>query len=145
MNPSQDYPLGFHGPPGAILNNPTVYRLYSARGILLYVGSTNNPGARLPHHRRTKWWEQVVTVRLEHFPTMEDARRAEGEAIGAEAPRHNRALPQSGLEAWQARAVREQIQRSTEYYNAHLKCLTATGRTFKHGPGCPLYEAGAAE
>ena len=69
----------------------TLYRLFDASGRLLYVGITSrNPIDRLRAHSRTRWWwEQAVSVRLEHFHSREEAQAAESAAIKDEHPAYN--------------------------------------------------------
>lgn len=67
----------------------SLYRMYNAKGALLYVGITCTP-KRFGDHRRTqRWWRYVRRVDVEHFKTREEARAAEVEAIRVESPRHN--------------------------------------------------------
>jgi predicted GIY-YIG superfamily endonuclease len=68
---------------------PYVYRVYDADG-LIYIGSTNRLWRRLEEHRRDTWWaETVVKVNATLCRTIEDARRAERQAILDEVPRWN--------------------------------------------------------
>ena len=76
---------------------PTVYRLFGAGGILLYVGVTGNVGSRLAGHARTQpWWPEVERVSTQCFATRELAAQAEGRAIATEDPLYNGVLPESG-------------------------------------------------
>jgi predicted GIY-YIG superfamily endonuclease len=71
-----------------------VYRLFDAAGVLLYIGATKNVKARMYGHGQDKpWWPEVVktATRVEWFESVEDAARAEHEAILSERPVHNRA------------------------------------------------------
>lgn len=71
-------------------NPTTVYRLYDAARVLLYVGIGGNPGRRFQQHRGNKtWWGDVASATLEHHPTREAALNAEADAIRDENPRHN--------------------------------------------------------
>lgn len=68
----------------------TLYRLYDADDVLLYVGVTYNPKARFTQHRDTKsWWPQVARTEFQWFPSRSEAEAAERELIEAEAPPHN--------------------------------------------------------
>lgn len=68
----------------------TLYRLYDERGELLYVGISVRPFDRFKQHRGDKgWWHDVASTRLEHFPTRDEAARAELHAIQSEGPKHN--------------------------------------------------------
>lgn len=70
------------------------YRLYRADGVLLYVGLTMRPIARLQHHAGEKtWWQQVSTISLEHFPDRSDVEEAERLAIANEHPLYNVVQP----------------------------------------------------
>lgn len=87
----------------------TLYRFYDAHDVLLYVGITNNPTSRWAEHSRSKFeWQQAVRATLEHFPSREEAHKAEIAAIQAEKPRwniqHRGSLyrPEVPLELWLA-------------------------------------------
>ncbi|WP_197508013.1 GIY-YIG nuclease family protein, partial [Mycobacterium sp. 1245801.1] len=68
-----------------------LYRFYSRSDRLLYVGITGDPSARFSAHRHTQpWWEEVATIRIERFPTRDEAARAEVVAIQTERPKYNR-------------------------------------------------------
>lgn len=71
---------------------PVVYRCYDAFGELLYIGCTENLNQRIRGHENTSpWWFSVADIRLEHFTSAMDARRAERAAIRSEHPKFNRA------------------------------------------------------
>lgn len=72
-------------------HQPTsLYRLYDASDVLLYVGIAGNPGRRFEQHRGEKpWWGEVARIMLEHFPSREAALAAESKAIKADRPRYN--------------------------------------------------------
>lgn len=74
---------------------PTVYRLYDAKGGLLYVGFTEGLAAdRLRSHRRNgKWGADIQAAAFERFPSRSEGLAAEAAAIAAEAPRYNRLRP----------------------------------------------------
>lgn len=67
-----------------------LYRLYSSTDALLYIGITDSISRRLAQHRADKpWWGEVVTIKVERFPTREDLTRAELDAIARERPKYN--------------------------------------------------------
>lgn len=68
----------------------SLYRFYDNDGVLLYVGITINPQARVKQHGRVQvWWRDVAFARFEHFDSVAAARIAEAEAIASEDPLHN--------------------------------------------------------
>lgn len=68
----------------------TLYRLYAADGVLLYVGISNNWPHRMKQHQRDKsWWGEVRNVSTQTFATRKEAERAEAAAIRNERPSHN--------------------------------------------------------
>jgi predicted GIY-YIG superfamily endonuclease len=68
-----------------------LYRFFDAKGSLLYVGISLNPGARWKQHRADKpWWTEVANVTVEHHPDRQSVMDAEREAIKRERPRYNR-------------------------------------------------------
>jgi predicted GIY-YIG superfamily endonuclease len=68
----------------------TLYRLYDANDVLLYVGISGKWLARMAQHAAGKgWWDDVATVRREAFPTRAEALAAEVQAIRDEGPLHN--------------------------------------------------------
>lgn len=71
------------------LRQHTLYRMYDAGGVLLYVGITATVPARLQAHRDQFWWRDVHTIRLEHFDTREELEAAEVVAIRSENPLFN--------------------------------------------------------
>lgn len=67
-----------------------LYRMYDEDGVLLYVGISRQPLARLTQHEDMKsWWARVVNISLEKFPTRQEALAAEADAITAEEPVYN--------------------------------------------------------
>lgn len=69
---------------------PVVYRFYGEGVQPLYIGCTVSPLTRLAQHERNAaWWPLVKDVRLEHFPTHDEALAAEAAAILAEQPCFN--------------------------------------------------------
>lgn len=77
-----------------------LYRFFDHAGVLLYVGRTVDPGSRWKQHSKEKlWWLDVVSVRVEHFPTLNAVAKAERRAIETEHPRYNivHSRPRIGL------------------------------------------------
>lgn len=68
-----------------------VYRLYDAKGSLLYVGVTNDYKTRMRSHAEKSWWPEVRASRVVHYDTRQLAIEAEARAIREEHPIHNRA------------------------------------------------------
>lgn len=69
-----------------------VYRCYDAEGVLLYVGMTYNPPARMRQHsKKAEWFPRAVAVRFIVFPTRDYAMQKEREAIVLERPEFNKA------------------------------------------------------
>jgi predicted GIY-YIG superfamily endonuclease len=67
-----------------------LYRMRSADGTLLYVGITACLPARIKQHAGGKrWWDEVATITVEHFPTRDEVEVAELEAIRSERPTYN--------------------------------------------------------
>ena len=68
----------------------TLYRMWNAKGALLYVGISESAMSRFAQHAANKdWWGEVEKVTLEHFPNREFALVAELTAIQSENPRYN--------------------------------------------------------
>lgn len=70
-----------------------VYRLYDYGGRLLYIGISNAPDLRFRQHADDKrWWPYVDEERtkLTHYPTRDQALRAEEYAIKRELPMYNK-------------------------------------------------------
>ncbi len=67
-----------------------LYRLYSASGVLLYVGIADNIPSRLKQHSKDKpWWPEVTSTAFQQFATRAEAEAAEKAAIRTEQPAHN--------------------------------------------------------
>lgn len=74
-------PLGAHS---------AVYRIFSAEGVLLYVGCTRSMPQRWRCHARTQpWWSEAVSWTNQWYITRAEAELAEEHAISAENPRYN--------------------------------------------------------
>jgi predicted GIY-YIG superfamily endonuclease len=70
-----------------------VYRLFNDAGELLYIGKTVNPFSRPWAHLSQKPWGNEVDLRkvdLKEFPSEEEAKAAETEAIIREKPKYNK-------------------------------------------------------
>jgi hypothetical protein len=94
----------------------TLYRLYDAAGVLLYVGVATNPGGRLKDHAKGKpWWPDVADVRVELYGTTKDTAQAERTAVRAENPKHNvvRFKPPKPPQAAQAKTAAGAAQAKT--------------------------------
>ena len=67
-----------------------VYRHYDIDGELLYIGNTTNLMRRQDEHSRsTSWFNDVVTIKVNHYTTPEAAKYAEVNAIINENPKYN--------------------------------------------------------
>jgi|SRR5215472_229369 len=66
-----------------------VYRCYSDRGELLYVGTSGRFGKRLAAHAEKAWFLEVRGITLEWYPDELEAGLAERRAIHVEHPRYN--------------------------------------------------------
>lgn len=66
-----------------------VYRLFDARGALLYIGMSQWPHWRMEQHRDKVWWDDVADWTVEEFPNRRRAATAERAAIRAEHPVYN--------------------------------------------------------
>lgn len=68
-----------------------LYRLYDVGDVLLYVGISRNPKARLSAHSRDKfWWPEVAHHTLEWFETRKSAERVEKVEVEEESPKYNK-------------------------------------------------------
>lgn len=68
-----------------------LYRHWDKDGNLLYVGISKSTMARLCQHaENAHWYERIVNVTIERFPTRAEAEAAERAAIKAENPLHNK-------------------------------------------------------
>lgn len=67
-----------------------LYRHYTKRGKLLYIGISTSPMARLhKHYLSSPWFRKVATIKVEHYPCKGAALIAERVAIEKERPPHN--------------------------------------------------------
>lgn len=76
----------------------TLYRIYGEGKTLLYVGITDNYGARMRQHADKHWWAEVRSIAVTEYATRATAAEAEVEAIVDESPKYNRAHNASGPE-----------------------------------------------
>ena len=67
----------------------TLYRYFTADGILLYIGITNQPHARHDAHTGKMWFPLARYYRSEVFPCRRVAEWAEDRVIDAENPEFN--------------------------------------------------------
>jgi predicted GIY-YIG superfamily endonuclease len=69
----------------------SLYRLYDANDVLLYVGVTRNPEQRFSGHGgKSPWWRQVARRVVSDPMPHDEATRQEREAIETESPKYNR-------------------------------------------------------
>jgi hypothetical protein len=66
-----------------------LYRYWSDRGTLLYIGISINAVARLAQHRDKPWFPRIAKITVERFDTYDEAEAAELRAICYEGPIHN--------------------------------------------------------
>lgn len=66
-----------------------LYRYWSDRGTLLYIGISINAVARLGQHRDQAWFPRIARIDVQRFDTYEEAECAELKAICYEGPIHN--------------------------------------------------------
>lgn len=68
-----------------------LYKLYSSRGVLLYVGITKNLKQRMSAHRSTQpWFHMVQSKKVFSLPSFGAAADAELLAITSERPKFNK-------------------------------------------------------
>jgi hypothetical protein len=100
-----------------------LYRLYDARGVLLYVGISGDPEFRFTQHEKEKpWWRDVARRDIEWFEARPGAAAAEVAAIKIGRPRHNEAragravikVPASEEQVIGLDVLRRQLGRSRE-------------------------------
>lgn len=78
-------------PDNGLFVRHSLYRFYDAANELLYVGITGSLPTRLDQHSADKvWFEDVATIRVEHFESRTELADAEETAIRTERPLHNR-------------------------------------------------------
>lgn len=75
-----------------------LYRCFSRRKLLLYVGMTNNPEYRFKQHSRDKiWWKYVDRITLQPFKSRQLLTEAEAAAIQIEKPKFNLLIPNGAV------------------------------------------------
>lgn len=68
-----------------------LYRHFDIAERLLYVGMASRAVNRLAAHRsKGRWFDDIVTVRIERFPDKDSCRDAEIKAIKTEGPIYNK-------------------------------------------------------
>ena len=71
--------------------HPSVYTLYNADGIALYVGKSINPAQRISNHMEIKpFASQISEVGIKQYPTKADMDLGELITIQAKSPLHNK-------------------------------------------------------
>jgi hypothetical protein len=71
------------------MKRPASYVLWGTTEAL-YVGATENIGARLTNHSNSKaWWPDVLSISVLNHASMEAARRSEARLIADLSPIHN--------------------------------------------------------
>lgn len=72
------------------MGRTSLYRHFNASGQLLYVGIATCHIRRIEQHRTTApWFWDIAEIRIEHFPSRQEALAAESLAIRTEGPMHN--------------------------------------------------------
>jgi hypothetical protein len=67
-----------------------LYRHFDSDGVLLYVGISLSAVLRLSQHKeRAVWRDRIARVEVVSYPTRDEAKVAEAEAIKSEHPRYN--------------------------------------------------------
>lgn len=75
-----------HGALRQMADMHAVYRMFTAAGQLLYIGTSGNLPTRLNSHSEKRWYPQVAAITLEWFPDEAAALKAELAAIRREHP-----------------------------------------------------------
>ena len=73
-----------------------VYRLYGPADIILYIGCSKNPYARLhshAHKNRHTWWPYVERREIDWHPNYREAHRAETRQLHLHRPLCNAVIP----------------------------------------------------
>lgn len=97
-----------------------LYRHYDSNGELLYIGISLSAIRRLGEHAgRSHWYEDIVRVEIDTYPSIEAARDAERVAIKRERPKYNLKLRNDPEEEWQ-RKKRERRERQLEVAKSKL-------------------------
>jgi len=70
-----------------------LYRHFDKDGVLLYVGRSVNAATRLlGHKRQSGWYDDITTITIEKFDSLEEVIKAEKKAIATENPMYNRTI-----------------------------------------------------
>lgn len=78
---------------GEVTTMACLYRHFDRHGVLLYVGISLNPIARLAQHIESSHWSNsIASIAIERHESIVGAAAAEKAAIRAEHPLHNKAL-----------------------------------------------------
>ncbi len=81
-----DIQLQFWGSEGPAA---TLYRYYDSVGVLLYIGESLSAVSRLSQHKTKPWWQEITNIKMEHYSSKENVKKAEREAIETENPKYN--------------------------------------------------------
>lgn len=83
-------PSLYRGARGLGSGKQTLYRFWSHNHELLYIGISSNLPQRITEHRQNKkWWTDIATITVEHFPDRASVSAAEKIAIQNERPLWN--------------------------------------------------------
>lgn len=70
-----------------------LYRYFDGDGVLLYVGISANPFKRISARSYDfwcPWWTEIRTMEIEWFCSLDEAQKAERDAIKTGRPLHNK-------------------------------------------------------
>ena len=70
-----------------------VYRLFDEHGVLLYVGASYDPNARIKRHMAKSWGSEIARTKVSWYDDRRTAFGVEAIAIREEEPRYNRDSP----------------------------------------------------
>lgn len=70
-------------------NHCSLYRHFDKDGNLFYIGISLSAIQRLSQHRRSRWFDEIASIKIEKFKSRQDAARAEMIAIRTERPIFN--------------------------------------------------------
>lgn len=87
----------------------SLYRYFSGKGVLLYVGISRNPFNREAQHSRSRDTKIVATIKISWYPDLKSALDAERLAVQEENPLWNKQLIAK-------RKKTPEIQLHTNYY-----------------------------
>lgn len=98
------------------MRETTLYQMHNGDGELIYVGLTFDPAIRFGEHRCKKpWWQDVATIKVQHFEDRVEARLAEREMIHKLRPIYNVAYRQPPIQV-------EPIPSSTKLADIEGEC-----------------------